>query len=304
MANSDALPAARPAGAALALLPTPPAALALEFQIDAPDAVAAVLAGLRLPPGTLLGIGRPVADLLAGPGALPALSAMVDRAGPGGQPRAPASQAPLFAWVTGADPGVALHLGRALCAALAPAFGLRAELALYGYAGGRDLSGYVDGTENPTGDAALAAAYVAEGPLAGSTFLAAQRWQHALRALQALPQADQDQVIGRRRSDDVELAEAPPRAHVRRTAQESFDPPTFLLRRSMPWGGVGAHGLLFLAFATAPAAFDRMMARMLGEEDGVVDALFDFSTVLGGGHYWVPAAGPGGALKLGALGLG
>jgi putative iron-dependent peroxidase len=304
MANSDVLAGALPAGAALALLPTPPAALALDFQIDAPDAVSAVLAGLRLPPGALLGIGRPLVDRLVGPAALPGLSAMRDRRGPGGHPKVPADQAPLFGLVTGADPGAALHRGRALCAALGPAFSLRAERALYTFAGGRDLSGYADGTENPTGDAALEAAFVAEGPLAGSTFLSAQVWQHALRALEALPQADQDRLIGRRRSDDVELDDAPPRAHVRRTAQESFDPPTFLLRRSMPWGGLGAHGLLFFAYATEVAAFDRMMSRMLGEEDGVVDAIFDFSSVLGGGHYWVPAAGPGGALQLGALGLG
>jgi putative iron-dependent peroxidase len=126
----------------------------------------------------------------------------------------------------------------------------------------------------------------------------------AMAFLAHLKRSPQAFAVLARASFRTRVSGGPPRAHVRRTAQESFDPPTFLLRRSMPWGGLGAHGLLFFAYATEVAAFDRMMSRMLGEEDGVVDAIFDFSSVLGGGHYWVPAAGPGGALQLGALGLG
>jgi putative iron-dependent peroxidase len=285
-----------PAHAALAA--PPPAALALWLRAAAsPLACATALAGLRLPPGAVLGLGRGLIDRIAGPDAIPMLPAMVDRGG-GAAPACPADQADLWVLVGGDDPGAALHAARAALKALQPAFALHRERSLYLHRGGRDLSGYADGTENPTGQDAVEAAIVGDGPLAGSTFAAVQSWQHQLDALAAHPPAARDQLIGRTEADDTELDDAPPSAHVKRTAQEDFDPPTFLVRRSMPWGGVEAHGLLFLAYSVDPAGFDRMLGRMLGEEDGVVDSLFRFSRVLDGGHYWCPAVDPTGALRL------
>lgn len=283
-----------------ALAAPPPAALALWLRAAAsPLACAAALTGLRLPPGAVLGLGRGLVDRIAGPDAIPALRAMADRGG-GAAPSCPAEQADLWLLVPGDDPGAALHAARTVLRALQPAFTLERERSLYLHRGGRDLSGYVDGTENPSGQDAVAAAIVDEGPLAGSTFAAVQSWQHQLDALAAHPPARRDQLIGRTADSDEELADAPPSAHVKRTAQEDFDPPTFLVRRSMPWGGVEAHGLLFLAYSVDPAGFDRMLGRMLGEEDGVVDDLFTFSRVLDGGHYWCPAVDAAGALQLAA----
>jgi putative iron-dependent peroxidase len=87
---------------------------------------------------------------------------------------------------------------------------------------------------------------------------------------------------------------------VKRTAQESFDPPAFMVRRSMPWAGAQEEGLEFVAFVAALDGFERMMRRMAGLEDGIVDGLFTFSRAVTGGYYWCPPA-RGGRLDLSAL---
>ena len=105
------------------------------------------------------------------------------------------------------------------------------------YAGGHDLTGYEDGTENPKGDAAIEAAILdGGGPgLAGSSFVAVQRWVHDLQHFHGHLPAETDAMIGRRRDSNEEMADAPPSAHVKISAQESYDPAAYMLRRSMPW---------------------------------------------------------------------
>ena len=75
---------------------------------------------------------------------------------------------------------------------------------------------------------------------------------------------------------------------MKRTAQESFEPPAFMLRRSMPWSGADRHGLLFVAYGADLDRYERVLRRMVGLEDGVADALFRFSRPVTGGYYWCP----------------
>jgi putative iron-dependent peroxidase len=157
------------------------------------------------------------------------------------------------------------------------------------YADHRDLTGYEDGTENPKDEAAVEAALVAAGDgLAGSSFVAVQRWQHDLAHFNAQPQSVRDDIIGRRRVDNEELEDAPATAHVKRSAQEDYDPPAFMLRRSMPWATQAGEGLEFIAYGHSLDAFERVMRRMAGLDDGTVDALFSFSRPVTGGYYWCP----------------
>ncbi len=115
-----------------------------------------------------------------------------------------------------------------------------------------------------------------------------QQWQHDLDIFEALSVVQQDNIIGRRRTDNEELDDAPESAHVKRTAQESFEPEAFLLRRSMPWSKNLQAGLMFVAFGHSFDAFEAQLNRMTGNEDGVEDALFQFSTVLNSAYYWCP----------------
>jgi putative iron-dependent peroxidase len=95
-------------------------------------------------------------------------------------------------------------------------------------------------------------------------------------------------MVGRRRTDNEELDDAPESAHVKRTAQESFEPEAFVLRRSMPWNLGMQSGLMFVAFGHSFDAFEVQMRRMAGLEDGVVDALFGMSRPLTGANFWCP----------------
>lgn len=202
----------------------------------------------------------------------------------------PSTQHALWCWLRGEDRGELLHRSRRIEAALAPALRLAHRTDAFRYDTGRDLTGYEDGTENPEGEDAVAAAIVSEGGAEelGGSFAAVQHWLHDLSAFEALPQREQDNIVGRRKSDNEELDDAPDSAHVKRTAQESFEPEAFVLRRSMPWSEGHQAGLVFLAFGRSFDAFEAQMRRMAGLDDGIVDAMFRFSRPTTGGYYWCP----------------
>ncbi len=216
----------------------------------------------------------------------------------------PATPAALWVWLRGDDRGELVHRTRAVLAALGGALQLEQLVDGFRHDGGRDLSGYEDGTENPSGDAALQAAFVAgQGAgLDGGSFVAVQMWLHDLDRLDRLSPRQQDDAIGRRRSDNVELEDAPPSAHVKRTAQESFEPEAFMWRRSMPWADGLRCGLMFVAFGKSFAAFEVQLQRMVGAQDGIVDALFGFTRPVTGAYFWCPPMRDG-RLDLRALGL-
>ncbi len=111
----------------------------------------------------------------------------------------------------------------------------------------------------------------------GSSFVAVQRWVHDLKRFWSFSAAQRDAVIGRRADTNEEIADAPAFAHVKRTAQESYTPPAFMLRRSMPWATADEQGLLFISYVESLNRFEVMMRRMVGLDDGVVDGLFGFS---------------------------
>lgn len=242
---------------------------------------------------------------------VPGLRAFPELSGPG--VKAPATPVALCLWLRGQDLGELLTLTRRIEKALAPALkALRVVEAFRHGKGpsghGLDLTGYEDGTENPQADAALAAAFASglgEG-LDGSSYLALQQWLHDFQAFEALSQMEQDHSVGRRRSDNEELDEAPESSHVKRTAQESFTPEAFVLRRSMPWAlhtpSGDKAGLMFAAFGSSFYAFEAQMRRMLGQEDGIVDAMFRFSQPVTGAYLWCPPVRAG-QLDLRALGL-
>ena len=212
--------------------------------------------------------------------------------------------AALWVWLRGEDRGDLLHASIGIADAVAPAFHLDGVIDAFNHGGGRDLTGYEDGTENPQGQKAIDAAIARDlgDGLDGSSFVAVQLWIHDFKAFRALSRADQDNAIGRRKSDNEELPDAPESSHVKRTAQESFDPEAFVLRRSMPWAEGLRGGLNFVAFGKSLDAFEAQLKRMVGAEDGITDALFKFTLPLSGSYFWCPPI-QGTALDLRALGL-
>lgn len=280
----------------------PPIARSLTFRLRAEAAPGKTLAAFveRIPAEWItLGIGEPLA--LLGANAIPGLRTFPALSGAGCT--APSTQGALWILLRADDHTELYRREGAVRAALAGSFAIDDARSLFHYDGGRDLSGFEDGTENPVGKKAEQTAIVGgAGALDGSSFVAVQRWIHDLNRFAAFPPEDADAVIGRRLKTNEEIEDAPPSAHVKRTAQESFDPETFLVRRSMPWSDGAEHGLEFIAFAASLDNFERMMRRMLGLDDGIVDALFRFSRALTGGYYWCPPVN-GGRIDPSALGL-
>ncbi len=249
---------------------------------------------------SVVGVGAPLALALGA--SVPGLRAFPALAGPGCA--FPSTQGALYAFLAGAEAGELHDRTCSLCASVDDAFALREEVSCFKYRDGRDLSGFIDGTENPKGQLAVEAAIVrGAGPgLDGSSFVAVQRFVHDLSRLTALAPDARDAVIGRRLSTNEEMEDAPPSAHVKRTAQESFEPPAFMLRRSMPWGSSTEHGFYFVAYGESLDRFERSLRRMAGLDDGIVDALLVFTRAVTGGYYWCPPV-VGGRLDWTALGL-
>lgn len=198
--------------------------------------------------------------------------------------------AAIWCWLRGNDRGELFHRSRKITSILEPAFHLDSIVDADKYDDNRDLSGYEDGTENPTGDAAVQAVVVTgQGPgYDGSSFVTVQKWVHDFVAFDKMSTAAQDDSIGRHIADNEEFAQAPESAHVKRTAQESFEPEAFMLRRSMPWSDKMEGGLMFVAFGKSFNAFDVMMSRMLGLDDGIIDGIFQFTRPTSGANFWCP----------------
>ena len=202
----------------------------------------------------------------------------------------PATPCDLLCWLRSGERGELVHLSRQVEKVLAAGFELQNGVDAFRYGSGLDLTGYEDGTENPTGDAAVETAFAnSQGAgLDGSSFLALQQWQHDFNSFEGMSAQAQDHAFGRRKSDNEELGDAPASAHVKRTEQESFEPAAFVLRRSMPWARDDDSGLMFSAFGHNFDAFEVQMRRMTGSVDGIQDALFQFSTPISGSYFWCP----------------
>jgi putative iron-dependent peroxidase len=186
----------------------------------------------------------------------------------------PATPAALCCWLRGEDAGVLLHLTRQLQRVLAPGF--RQEQVIDAFRYGRGLD--------------------------GSSFMTVQQWVHDLDAFEGMTGQAQDHTVGRSRVSNDELDDAPASAHVKRTAQESFSPAAYVLRRSMSWTCGAQSGLVFVAFGHSFDAFEVLMRHMVGLDDGVVDALFDISRPVTGANFWCPPMHRG-HLDLRQLGL-
>ena len=161
----------------------------------------------------------------------------------------------------------------------------------------RDLLGFVDGTENPTGPPAEAAVIVdaEEDPaFAGGTYVIVQRYRHDMDAWNALTVEEQERVIGREKLSNVELADdvKPSNSHVAvNTIVEPDGTERQIVRENMPFGslGSGESGTYFIGYAATPSVIELMLQRMfVGEPPGNHDRILDFSTAETGNLFFVP----------------
>ena len=162
------------------------------------------------------------------------------------------------------------------------------ETSSWPYRHDLDLTGFIDGTENPTLIEATDVVLVPEGnPGAGGTVLLLQKWAHDAREWESLPVGSQEGVIGRRKLDSVELEDKPPDSHVASTDQDVFG---HIFRRNMPYGTVTDHGTMFVGFCREQRPLAAMLDSMAGLTNGTRDALTRYTRPLTGAYYFVPSA--------------
>jgi putative iron-dependent peroxidase len=200
----------------------------------------------------------------------------------------PATQRDAVVWLSGSAYDVIFDTARATIAALAGLASVAEETSSWPYRHDLDLTGFIDGTENPTLVEAPDVVLVPAGmPGAGGTVLLLQKWAHDADAWESLPVETQELVIGRRKADSVELDDKPDDSHVASTDQDTFG---HIFRRNMAYGTVTDHGTMFVGFCNQREPLHTMLESMAGLVNGKPDALTRFTHPLTGAYYFIPSA--------------
>jgi len=209
-----------------------------------------------------------------------------DLVGPDGY-RMPATQHDAVLWLSGSAYDVVFDTAREAISILAPIAAVGEETSSWPYRDDRDLTGFVDGSENPSLLEAPEVALIPAGsPGAGGSLLLLQKWVHDAASWEGLPVARQEAAIGRTKPDSAELEHRPDDSHIARTDQDRFGE---IFRRNMPYGTVTDHGTVFVGFSAEEGRLTAMLDSMIGTADGVRDALTRYTTPLTGAFYYVPS---------------
>jgi porphyrinogen peroxidase len=161
----------------------------------------------------------------------------------------------------------------------------------------RDLLGFVDGTENPTGSAVDNAVFIGDedAAFAGGSYVIAQKYLHNLDGWNKISTEAQEKVIGRTKVSDIELDDSvkPTSAHNALTVIEENGREIKILRDNMPFGrpGHGEFGTYFIGYSRSPRTIEQMLENMfIGRPPGNYDRILDFSTAVTGNLFFVPTA--------------
>jgi putative iron-dependent peroxidase len=199
----------------------------------------------------------------------------------------PSTQHDALVWLSGSAYDIVFDMARSVIHDLADHASLEEETSSWSYRHDRDLTGFIDGSENPTLLDAPIAALLPEGvPGAAGSILLLQKWKHKFTEWEALPIDRQERIMGRTKLDSVELDDKPADSHVARTDQDEFGN---IFRRNMPYGSVDDHGTMFVGFSADQKRLSRMLDSMAGLVTGTRDALTRFTRPLTGSYYFVPS---------------
>ncbi len=211
-----------------------------------------------------------------------------------GPRRAPATPGDIFVHIHSSRHDANFLLARDVVRGLEGGARLIEEIHGFRHLDGRDLTGFVDGTENAKGDERAPVALVGaeDAAFAGGSYAHVQRYVHDLDRWQGLAVAEQEAAIGRTKADDIELDDAakPPSAHIARVVIEEDGQELEILRHSLPYGTTTEHGLYFLAYGRSPVPFRTMLNRMVRRDaQGHYDRLLDFTRPVTGAAFFMPS---------------
>jgi putative iron-dependent peroxidase len=188
------------------------------------------------------------------------------------------------------------ELGAQIMSRLGDAVSTVDEVQGFRYFDARDLLGFVDGTENPTGEAAMDATLIGaeDEAFAGGSYVIVQKYLHDLAGWNALPTEAQERIIGRTKLSDIELDDAtkPSSAHNVLTTIVKDGKEMKILRDNMPFGRAGGEfGTYFIGYSRSPGTIEEMLENMfIGKPPGNYDGLLDFSRAVTGCLFFVPSA--------------
>ena len=189
------------------------------------------------------------------------------------------------------------ELAMQIMARLGGAVTIADEVHGFRYFDERDLLGFVDGTENPTGGAAADAVFIGDEypAFTGGSYVIVQKYLHNLDAWNKIPTEAQEKIIGRTKVSDIELEDSvkPTCAHNALTVIEENGKEVKILRDNMPFGrlGEGEFGTYFIGYSRSPRTIEQMLENMfIGKPPGNYDRILDFSTAVTGGLFFIPTA--------------
>src|ERR1700735_594966 len=171
------------------------------------------------------------------------------------------------------------------------------EVHGFRYFDDRDLIGFVDGTANPRGEAAMRAVVINEedAAFAGGSYVIVQKYLHDVAGWNSLSTEEQERIIGRTKLSDIELDDSikPTSAHNALTTIVEDGKEIKILRDNMPFGraGSGEFGTYFIGYSRSPRTIEQMLENMfIGRPPGNYDRLLDFSRAVTGNLFFVPSA--------------
>ncbi|AQS88515.1 iron-dependent peroxidase [Neoasaia chiangmaiensis NBRC 101099] len=210
---------------------------------------------------------------------------------------APATPGDLLFHIRATRMDLCFELARAIVGRLEGAATVVDEVHGFKYFDERDLLGFVDGTENPSGQAAIDSTIIGdEDPdFTGGSYVIVQKYIHDLKRWNATPTAVQEHIIGREKLSDIELADAakPSYAHNVLTSIEENGQQLQIVRDNMPFGevGKGEFGTYFIGYARSPARIEQMLQNMfVGKPPGNYDRILDVSRPVTGALFFIPTA--------------
>lgn len=200
----------------------------------------------------------------------------------------PATQHDAVLWISGGSYDIVFDVAHQIITGLYGLASVAEETTSWPYHHDRDLTGFVDGSENPSLVDVPEVAFIPQGqPGAGGSILLLQKWVHDAAKWESLAVKDQERVMGRTKPDSVEIEDKAPDSHVASTDQDRFGN---IFRRNMPYGTATNHGTMFVGFTADQQRLSKMLDSMAGLVSGTRDALTHYSRPLTGAYYFVPAA--------------
>ena len=209
-----------------------------------------------------------------------------------GRGLAPATQRDLFIHIQSLRHDINFSLAQAALKVFGKSIQVVEEIHGFRWVDDRDLSGFIDGTENPQGEEIAEVTLIESGNDKGGSYVMVQRYEHDLNKWNRFSEHEQEKMLGRTKEDSVELDESVRNvtSHVSRVVIEEDGEELSIMRHSLPYGTAsGKHGLFFVAYCATLHNIEQQLLSMFGEIDGKYDDLLRMTKAVSGSYYYAPS---------------